>query len=152
MRVVYVECMNVHYLLKFWHPLWYAYHKYYTSRFLWPATKVSYSTVLLWLLQGVVLFLEGTLRVLCGMHTINTTHPDSSDQLRRAHIAQYCCGYFKFAYSWGYPEGTLKLLQQELWRNACSTLSIPLHLLQHVVSQQYCGIWDLCSWLQEFGL
>ena len=42
------------------------------------------------------------------------THPDSSNQLRKSHIMQYHCGYYKLVYFLGYTEITLQLLWQEL--------------------------------------
>ena len=35
------------------------------------------------------------------------THPDSSHQLHRSHTMQYCCGYWKLEYLWGYSDATV---------------------------------------------
>ena len=39
-----------------------------------------------------------------------STHPDSSDRLRRSIITQYYCGFCKFKYLRGYSDGILQLL------------------------------------------
>ena len=43
--------------------------------------------------------------------SLQITHQDSSNQLRRAHVTQYRWGYYyKSEYRWGYFEGMLQLL------------------------------------------
>ena len=60
-----------------------------------------------------------------------TTHPYSSDQLRRSHIMQYCCGYCII--SWRSSEDTIAAPASH--GSSCqSSCSIPSQLLQLAIS------------------
>ena len=57
------------------------------------------------------------------LFSTKATHPDSSYQLCKSHMAQNHWSYSKLEYHWGFFEGILQPLWQEYW--PCSSCSVP---------------------------